>query len=137
MIPVPVKLVIDAVALVAYVIVSLPSLTGVAFHEWLGLAVFVVLAVHLAQHLYQVILKRAPASDGAARRATPARVARAVLAVLLAVALMVWNPLHAVSAKVLLALLLIHLFLNAGMAYRLLQRKKPSAKKETEHDRDR
>ena len=151
------KLAVDAVALVAYVIVSLPSLTGVAFHEWLGLAVFVVLAVHLAQHLYQVILKRAPASDGAARRATPARVARAVLAVLLAVALMVcvvsgvmvpafglyaegyyfWNPLHAVSAKVLLALLLIHLFLNAGMAYRLLQRKKPSAKKETEHDRDR
>ena len=156
------ELAVDAVALVAYVIVSLPSLTGVAFHEWLGLAVFVVLAVHLAQHLYQVILKRAPASDGAARRATPARVARAVLAVLLAVALMVcvvsgvmvsgavlpafglyaegyyfWNPLHAVSAKVLLALLLIHLFLNAGMAYRLLQRKKPSAKKETEHDRDR
>ena len=81
------KLAVDAVALVAYVIVSLPSLTGVAFHEWLGLAVFVVLAVHLAQHLYQVILKRAPASDGAARRATPARVARAVLAVLLAVAL--------------------------------------------------
>ena len=42
MIPVPVKLVIDAVALVAYVIVSLPSLTGVAPHEWLGLAVAVV-----------------------------------------------------------------------------------------------
>ncbi len=156
------KLIIDAVALVAYVVVSLPSLTGVAFHEWLGLAVFVVLAVHLAQHLYQVILKRASEPDGTARRTAPARVARAVLAVLLAVALMVcvvsgvmvsgavlptfglyaegyyfWNPLHAVSAKVLLALLLIHLFLNAGIAYRLLRKKKPSAKKETEHDRDR
>ena len=149
MIPVPVKLVIDAVALVAYVIVSLPSLTGVAFHEWLGLAVFVVLAVHLAQHLYQVILKRAPASDGAARRATPARVARAVLAVLLAVALMVcvvsgvmvsgavlptlglyaegyyfWNPLHAVSAKVLLALLLIHLFINVRPALGIWKNRK-------------
>ena len=155
------KLVLDAVALVAYVIVSLPALTGVAFHEWLGLAVFVVLAVHLAQHLLQVLPARrlasgddsasAPARDGSAARA-----ARSVLAVLLGVALVTcvvsglmvsgavlpalglyaegyyfWNPLHAVSAKVLLALLLIHLFLNAGMAYRLLRRKKPSAKKET------
>lgn len=160
MIPVPVKLVIDAVALVAYVIVSLPSLTGVAPHEWLGLAVAVVLIVHLAQHLGHVVSSaRRAASPGPARAV---RAGRAVLAVLLGIALAVcvtsgvmvsgavlpafglyaegyyfWNPLHAVSAKVLLALLLIHLFLNAGMAYRLLQRKKPSAKKETEHDRDR
>ena len=147
------KLVVDAVALVAYAVVSLPSLTGVAAHEWLGLAVAFVLAVHLAQHLAQALPRRGGGWAHAARSA---------LAVLLAVALVTcvvsgvmvsgavlptlglyaegyyfWNPLHAVSAKVLLALLLVHLFLNAGIAYRLLQRKKPSAKKETDHDRDR
>ncbi len=139
MIPVPVKLVIDAVALVAYVIVSLPSLTGVAPHEWLGLAVAVVLIVHLAQHLGHVVSSaRRAASPGPARAV---RAGRAVLAVLLGIALAVcvtsgvmvsgavlptlglyaegyyfWNPLHAVSAKVLLALLLIHLFINVRPA---------------------
>ena len=139
MIPVPVKLVIDAVALVAYVIVSLPSLTGVAPHEWLGLAVAVVLVVHLAQHLGHVVSSaRRAASPGPARAV---RAGRAVLAVLLGIALAVcvtsgvmvsgavlptlglyaegyyfWNPLHAVSAKVLLALLLIHLFINVRPA---------------------
>ena len=159
------KLAVDAVALIAYVVVSLPALTGVAFHEWLGLAVFVVLGVHLAQHLIQALPRRkaSPARDAAApARGAGARTARSVLAVLLAVALVTcvvsgvmvsgavlpalglyaegyyfWNPLHAASAKVLLALLLIHLFLNAGIAYRLLRRKSPSVKKETDHDRDR
>ena len=136
------KLVIDAVALIAYVVVSLPSLTGVAPHEWLGLAVFLVLAVHLAQHLGQVASSaRRAGSPGPARAA---RAGRAVLACLLAVALAVvmvsglmvsgavlpalglyaegyyfWNPLHAVSAKVLLALLLVHVFINARAAWGL------------------
>ena len=147
MIPVPVKLVIDAVALVAYVIVSLPSLTGVAPHEWLGLAVAVVLIVHLAQHLGHVVSSvRRAASPGHARAV---RAGRAVLAVLLGIALAVcvtsgvmvsgavlptlglyaegyyfWNPLHAVSAKVLLALLLIHLFINVRPALGIWKNRK-------------
>ncbi len=147
MIPVPVKLVIDAVALVAYVIVSLPSLTGVAPHEWLGLAVAVVLIVHLAQHLGHVVSSaRRAASPGPARAV---RAGRAVLAVLLGIALAVcvtsgvmvsgavlptlglyaegyyfWNPLHAVSAKVLLALLLIHLFINVRPALGIWKNRK-------------
>ncbi len=147
MIPVPVKLVIDAVALVAYVIVSLPSLTGVAPHEWLGLAVAVVLVVHLAQHLGHVVSSaRRAASPGPARAV---RAGRAVLAVLLGIALAVcvtsgvmvsgavlptlglyaegyyfWNPLHAVSAKVLLALLLIHLFINVRPALGIWKNRK-------------
>nr|WP_236643369.1 DUF4405 domain-containing protein [Enterorhabdus sp. P55] len=146
-IPVPVKLVIDAVALVAYVIVSLPSLTGVAPHEWLGLAVAVVLIVHLAQHLGHVVSSvRRAASPGPARAV---RAGRAVLAVLLGIALAVcvtsgvmvsgavlptlglyaegyyfWNPLHAVSAKVLLALLLIHLFINVRPALGIWKNRK-------------
>ena len=39
-------LVVDALALVLYVVVSLPALTGVGVHEWLGLGVGVVLLVH-------------------------------------------------------------------------------------------
>lgn len=147
MIPVPVKLAIDAVALVAYVVVSLPSLTGVAPHEWLGLAVAVVLVVHLAQHLGHVVSSaRRAASPGPARAV---RAGRAVLAVLLGIALAVcvtsgvmvsgavlptlglyaegyyfWNPLHAVSAKVLLALLLIHLFINVRPALGIWKNRK-------------
>ena len=138
----PVKLVIDAAALALYVVVSLPTLTGVAPHEWLGLAVAVVLVVHLAQHLGQVASSARRAATGGAARA--ARTGRTVLALMLAVALAVvlvsglmvsgavlpalglyaegyyfWNPLHAVSAKVLLALLLIHLFINARVAWGL------------------
>ena len=44
-------LVVDALALVLYVVVSLPALTGVGVHEWLGLGVGVVLLVHGAQHI--------------------------------------------------------------------------------------
>lgn len=44
-------LVVDALALVLYVVVSLPALTGVGMHEWLGLGVGVVLLVHGAQHI--------------------------------------------------------------------------------------
>ena len=136
------KLAVDAVALIAYVVVSLPALTGVAFHEWLGLAVFLVLAVHLAQHLGQVASSARRAGSPGPSRA--ARAGRTVLACLLAVALAVvmvsglmvsgavlpalglyaegyyfWNPLHAVSAKVLLALLLVHVFINARAAWGL------------------
>lgn len=44
-------LVVDALALVLYVVVSLPALTGVGVHEWLGLGVGVVLLVHGVQHI--------------------------------------------------------------------------------------
>ena len=134
MIPVPVKLVIDAVALVAYVIVSLPSLTGVAPHEWLGLAVAVVLIVHLAQHLGHVV-------SSVRRAASPAVLLGIALAVCVTSGVMVsgavlptlglyaegyyfWNPLHAVSAKVLLALLLIHLFINVRPALGIWKNRK-------------
>lgn len=133
------KLVMDAVALVVYVVVSLPALTGIALHEWLGLGVFVALAVHLAQHLDTL--------TSPTGKTKAARWARIALGIALAIALVVvavsglmmsgavlgflgyyaegyyfWNPLHSISAKVLLALVLIHLFVNAR-AFRLLMRK--------------
>ncbi|MDO4290899.1 MAG: DUF4405 domain-containing protein [Eggerthellaceae bacterium] len=153
-------LIVDAAALAAYVVVSLPQATGVAVHEWLGLGVALLLVVHVAQHgdWLADVLRAVTRSSVLGRGSSPAhfaRLGRLVLDALLAVALAVcvtsglmvsgavlpafglyaegyyfWNPLHAVSAKVLLALLLVHVALNAGVVYRLWKKKSNPAKKE-------
>lgn len=151
-------LVVDVLALIMYALVSLPALTGIAVHEWLGLAVFVVLAVHLVQNCSRVF----DTACGLARGFSMARMGRLVLDVLLAAALMVvvvsgimisgavlpafglyaegyyfWDPLHAIAAKVLLALLLVHVVLNARMAHRLWGRIRGRAKEEIGDDTER
>lgn len=134
-------LVVDVLALALYGVVSLPSLTSVAVHEWLGLAVFVVFAVHAAQHYDWVVDALRSLRRG---NLTIARHGRLVLDVLIVVALVTcvvsgvmisgavlpafglyaqgyyfWDPLHAASAKVLLALLLVHVAINVTLALRL------------------
>ncbi|MEY8460409.1 hypothetical protein AALA69_04690 [Eggerthellaceae bacterium 24-137] len=133
-------LVVDALALALYIVVSLPALTGVGPHEWLGLGVGLVLLVHGAQHFELV-----------ARLLSGHRSLRAIGRVLLDAALVIavavvvlsglmesgavllsfglyaegyyfWGPLHAASAKVLLALLVVHGALNIGALRRLIQR---------------
>ena len=145
---------VDAAALVAYVVVSLPQVTSVAIHEWLGLGALLLLATHVAQHgdWLAGALRAASFSASAVRFA---RLGRLVLGALLAAALAVcvvsglmvsgavlpafglfaegyyfWNPLHAVSAKVLLALLLVHVALNAGVVYRLRKKKSDTVEEE-------
>ena len=44
-------LIVDALALALYLVVSLPALTGIGLHEWLGLGVGLALLVHSAQHI--------------------------------------------------------------------------------------
>lgn len=44
------KWIIDVIAIVTMFIVFLPSLTGFALHEWIGLAIAIVLLVHFLQH---------------------------------------------------------------------------------------
>lgn len=137
-------LVVDVLALAVYGVVSLPSLTSVAVHEWLGLAVLVVFAVHAAQHYDWVVDALRSLRRG---NLTIARHGRLVLDVLIVVALATcvvsgvmisgavlpafglyaqgyyfWDPLHAASAKVLLALLLVHVVVNAALAIRLWKR---------------
>lgn len=110
------NLAIDAIALVVYLVVATPTITGIGLHEWLGLGVLAVFFAHAA-----AALARKP-------RAGNLVVDVLVLVALAAVAvsgLMVsgavlpafgcyaegycfWDPLHAISAKVLLALLLVH-----------------------------
>lgn len=135
--------VVDAVALIAYLAASFPSITGVAFHEWLSIGVFVILIVHCVQH-YDWIFDTL---KGFTKMKSFARRARLILDVLIAVALVVvmvsgvlisgavlptlglfaggyylWDPLHIASAKVLLALLLLHLAVNFGVVVRHLKR---------------
>ena len=131
-------LVVDALALVLYIVVSLPAMTGVGAHEWLGVGL--VLLVHGAQHVD--FAGRLLTSRGAWRAkgrilldaALVLSVAVAVLSGLMesgtvlpafgfyAEGYYFWGPLHAASAKVLLALLVVHGALNLGSAWRLAQR---------------
>lgn len=123
------SLVVDAVALVVYLVVANPGITGVPVHEWLGVAVFVVFAAHVAQHGDWV----AETVRTAFRHPTAGRAGHLVLDVLILASFMTctvsgllisgtvlrtfglfadgyffWNPLHAASAKLLLALLVVH-----------------------------
>lgn len=123
------NLAIDAMALLVYLVVANPVLTGIGLHEWLGLAVLVVLFVHMLVHVDWGV----DAIRSGMRHPTWARTGNLIVDVLVLMAFAVvtvsgimvsgavlpvlglyaegyyfWDPLHAVSAKVLLALLLIH-----------------------------
>jgi hypothetical protein len=126
-------LVIDALAAAIYLIAANPAITGLLVHEWASLGVFLVIIIHTAQHYDGVIdaFKRL-------RQHPPfATIGNLVLNILTAVVFMVvivsgimvsrhilpalglvapgyffWNPLHALFAKVLLALLILHVVIH-------------------------
>lgn len=128
------KAALDAAAAVFFAVAVLPQLTGIAAHEWLGIVALVALLAHLAARLDAL----AGLCRAAARRSflALARVALdaalfltlAVCAVsgvlvsatvlptfgLFAPGYFAWDPLHAASAKVLLALVLVHAVSHAG-----------------------
>lgn len=123
------NLVIDVVALIVYAIVANPSITGISLHEWLGLGVLVVFLVHTAVHVDWVVdtMRTALCSPSWARTGNLVVDVVAVIALMVCIVsgLLVsgavlptfgyyadgyyfWGPLHAFSAKALLALLLVH-----------------------------
>lgn len=139
------KLALDAIALVLYALAALPALTTIPIHEWLGIAAFVVLAVHLVFGLGEA-WSMARSADRSKRAA---RWGNLVVDVLLLIALSVcmvsgllvsgtvlptfglfaggyyfWDPLHAASAKALLALLVVHLALHARWIANAARRRK-------------
>ena len=132
-------LVVDALALVLYVVVSLPALTGVGVHEWLGLGVVVVLLVHGVQHIDFVgrLLAARCSWRATGRMLLDVALVLSVVVVafsglmesgavlptfgLYAEGYYFWGPLHAASAKVLLALLIVHGALNIGSVWRLMR----------------
>lgn len=128
------KLALDAAAAALFAAAVLPQLTGVAAHEWIGSAALAALLAHLAASLDALAgLCRAAARGSLlalARAALDAALflALAVCAVsgalvsatvlpafgLFAPGYFVWDPLHAASAKLLLALVLVHAVSHAG-----------------------
>lgn len=135
-------LVVDAIALGAYAAVANPAVTGIPVHEWAGIGVFVVFLVHAAQHVDVV----AEAVRGAIASRRASKAANGVLDALIVIAFMTctvsgllisgsvlpavglyadgyffWGPLHAASAKLLLALLLVHVVVHVRMVARLLK----------------
>ena len=128
------KAALDAVAAALFAAAVLPQVTGVAAHEWLGIAALAALLAHLAASLDALAgLCRAAARGSflvlacvaldaalflalAACAVSGALVSATVLPAfgLFAPGYFVWDPLHAASAKVLLALVLVHAVSHAG-----------------------
>lgn len=133
----------DVVALVVYAATALPALTGIPLHEWLGLGLLLVFVVHCALHVDGAI----GAARRSGRRALTVRRGMLALDVCLVTASMavvvsgigvsgsvlqavglyaegyyVWAPLHAVAAKMLLALVLVHVALHAASLYNRAKR---------------
>lgn len=138
------NLIIDVVALVVYLVAANPAVTGVSVHEWLGLGILVVFLIHCAVHGDWV----AEVLRGFNRTSWGAR-GHLVLDVLILVTFMVatvsglgisgtvlptfglftdgyyfWNPLHAIAAKVLLALLLVHVVAHGKWLYRCFMKRR-------------
>ncbi len=145
------NLIVDIAALLIYAVVANPAFTGIGLHEWLGLGVFVVFLVHVAMHTDWVV----EACKTAFKQPSFARTGNMVLGVLMLVVFMVcvvsgllvsgdvlptlgfyaegyyfWGPLHAASAKFLLALLLVHIAVHWKWIV-LLFKKKGVARKNT------
>lgn len=110
------NLAIDLIALLVYLVVATPAITGIGLHEWLGLGVLVVFFVHIAAALVRkprvgnFVLDVLILVVLAAATVSGLMVSGAVLPAvgLYAEGYYFWDPLHAISAKVLLALLLVH-----------------------------
>ena len=123
------NLAIDIAALAVYLVAANPAVTGIGIHEWLGLGMPVIFCVHAAMHVDWVI----EAVRGSFVRLSWARTGNAVLDLVIVAVVMVvmvsgvmvsgavlpalglyadgyyfWDPLHAIAAKALLALLLVH-----------------------------
>lgn len=135
----------DLVVLVACGIVMNPVWTGVGLHEWVGLVLFAVAFVHCALHAEWA----ADAVSGIARGISAARLGNLALDALLLIAFTVamvsgilisgavlpalglyadgyyfWDPLHAISAKVFLAVLIVHVVAHWKWLYGFFRRGK-------------
>nr|WP_222617775.1 DUF4405 domain-containing protein [Eggerthella hominis] len=115
--------------MLVYLVAANPAVTGIGVHEWVGIGVLLAFLVHVAMHVDWVV----EAARSAVARPSWARTGNLVLDALIVVAFMTvtvsglmvsgavlaafglyadgyyfWDPLHATAAKVLLALLLVH-----------------------------
>lgn len=122
------RCILGVLLVVVYMLAANPGVTGVPAHEWLGLGVFLLVVAHAAVHFDWLV--------GVVRNVAHCRgmsLAKFVLDILLifsfstcvvsgfmvsgtlfqalglyATGFWFWDPLHAASAKVLLALAIVH-----------------------------
>lgn len=137
------NLAIDVAALAVFLAVANPALTGIGVHEWLGLGMLLVFFVHALLHADWAV----EALRGSIARPSWGCTGNLVLDALIVVALMAvtvsgimvsgavlptfgwyaqgyyfWDPLHAMSAKALLALLLVHVVVHGTWLARVFKK---------------
>lgn len=141
------NLIIDIIAVLVYVIAANPLITGLAVHEWVSLGLILVLVVHTATHVDWIAtaIKKHASMPQKGRlildvaslivfmvvTVSGIMVSRYLLPLIgfVAPGYFIWEPLHAISAKLLLALLLVHIAVNWRWIASLLPWK-ATAKKE-------
>lgn len=137
------KLSLDIAAAALFAAAVLPQFTGIAAHEWAGLGALAGLLLHVAASLdalaglgmavrrgsllavVRIALDAALFLALAVCAVSGALISATVLpaAGLFAPGYFVWDPLHAASAKVLLALILVHAASHAGKLASMLKAK--------------
>lgn len=142
------KLIVDVVALAAYLVAANPALTGINAHEWIGCGLLVVFVVHSIQHYDQVGDAFRGSSKGKLLKRFNIVVDMLVLMLFMVVTVsgfgisgavlsafgtyvdgyFLWNPLHSISAKVLLVLLIVHLVLHGDWIMGLFKKGKKHGK---------
>ncbi len=121
------RVLLDIAVLAVYAVAASPAITGIPFHEYLGLGAFIVLGAHGAVGADGLVTRRRPWNtvlNAGLLLALALTVVSGVMVsgdVLPALGLYAtghhfWDPLHAVAAKVLLALLVVHVVLRIPAA---------------------
>lgn len=127
------RVIFDIVLLALYLAAANPALTGVPFHEYLGAGIFVLMVAHVVAsgeglggrgRWAQRVLNGALLVSLAFCVVSGAMVSGTLLPSLgfYATGYYFWGPLHALSAKVLLAALLVHIVLRTPAAASVLRR---------------
>lgn len=128
-----INLIMDIICLVVYLVVANPAWTGIGVHEWLSLGVCVVLFVHILFHMDWVI-KTTKLAFTKPSWVTTGNWCLNVLLLITLVLCMVsgllisgdvlpnmglyadgyyfWDPVHSFSAKLLLALIIVHVVIH-------------------------
>lgn len=136
------NLAIDVVALLVYLIVANPALTGIGVHEWLGFGALLAFLAHCVAHVgwaESVLCGFRGASWGARGNLVLDALILAAFATVMVSGLCVsgavlpafglyadgyyfWDPLHAIAAKALLALLLVHVAVHGKWLVGLMRK---------------
>lgn len=128
------RLSFDATTLVVYAVSANPAITGVSVHEWVGLGAVVLLVAHCAARgmwrgvkgkaFGLTVLNTLVLLCVALCAVSGVMVSGAVLPTfgVFAEGYYFWDPLHAIAAKMLLALLLVHVVVHVPWLVRVLKR---------------